>query len=113
MDMPKVDFKNLKEVKNFADLRKTDTSNFFADLVKDSIKIIGKELDVYYYNSNTFLWCCVTKEVYESSIANFNDISKTLFKSFCKFSILDEDADPEEVEKIMKLKKMCKKNKTI
>lgn len=49
MDMPKVDFKNLKEVKTFVELRKTDTSNFFADLVKDSIKIIGKELDVYYY----------------------------------------------------------------
>lgn len=110
MDMPKVDFKNLKEIKAFIELRKTDTSNYFANLVKDSIKIIGKELDVYYYNSNTFLWCCVTKEVYESSIADyFNDISKTLFKCFQKFSILAEDADVEEIEKIAKLRKAVQK----
>ena len=71
-----------------------------------SIKIIGKELDVYYYNSNTRLWCCVTKEVYESSIADyFNDISKTLYTCFQKFSKLDDDADEEEREKITKLRK--------
>lgn len=96
MDMPKV------EVKTFVELRKTDTSSFFANLVKDSIKIIGKELDVYYYDRN--------KALYESSMADyFNDISKTLLRCFRKFT-QDEDIDEEE---IMRLRKAVIKNKTI
>jgi hypothetical protein len=87
-------------------MTKTDTANYFYELVKDSIKIIGKELDVYYYDSNKKLWCCVTKEVYVNAIADyFNDISKTLLKSFKKYSVVDEDDDEDDSE-INKLRKL-------
>ena len=107
MDMPKVSFGSLKDVKNFVSMTKTDTANYFYKLVKDSIKIIGKEQDVYYYDSNKKLWCCVTKEVYVNAIADyFNDISKALYKSFKKFSVMDEDDEnDEDDEMIKKLKK--------
>jgi hypothetical protein len=98
MDMPKIAFANLKEIKNFVNMTKTDTANHFYDLVKDCIKIIGKEADVYYYDSNIKLWQCVTKEVYVNAIADyFNDISKTLSKSFKKYSKeKDEDEDQDD-----------------
>jgi len=106
MDMPKLTFASLKEIKNFVNMTKTDTANYFYELVKDSIKIIGKELDVYYYDSNKKLWCCVTKEVYVNAIADyFNDISKTLLKSFKKYSVVDEDDDEDDSE-INKLRKL-------
>jgi hypothetical protein len=106
MDMPKVSFGSLKDVKNFVNMTKTDTANYFYKLVKDSIKIIGKEQDVYYYDSNKKLWCCVTKEVYVNAIADyFNDISKALFKSFIKYSVMDEEDDDDTVDEISKVKK--------
>ncbi len=92
IEIPKVEFKNLQEIKNFVSMTKTDTANYYYNVVKDSIKIIGKEQDVYYYNEKRKLWKCVTKEVYEGSIADyFNTISKTLWKLFKKFTEDDDD----------------------
>lgn len=60
---------------------------YFTSLVKDELKIIGKEQDVYYYDSKSKLWTCVTKEVYVSAMAvYFDEISEQLINAFEKIS---------------------------
>jgi len=105
MDMPQFEFKNMIQLKTFINLNKTDTANY---LFSESIKIIGKEQDVYYYENKKKLWCCVTKEVYINAIADyFNDIGKCLSKSLNEF--LREDAknhenDLDYIEEVNKLR---------
>lgn len=105
VEIPKVEFKSLDEINHFVGMTKTDTADFFFRQVKQSIKIIGKEQDVYYYNENIKLWKCVTKEVYECSVADhFNALGKQLWRSFKKFVSLsmddNEDDDDEEIGKL-------------
>lgn len=112
MDMPQIKFNSLEDIKKFNNMTKTDMANYFYDLVKDCIKIVGKEQDVYYYDSTKKLWCCVTKEVYINAMADyFNDISKSLNKALNK-CIKDIDCDDEDIqEELNKIKKACKVKK--
>jgi P4 family phage/plasmid primase-like protien len=103
MDMPKVTFKNMEDVKQFVAMTKTKFTKYFYELVKNSIKIIGKEQDVYYFDSTSLLWCCVTREVYESAMAvYFDEISDQLNSSFVKFRREINNAGGDEDEKIQK-----------
>jgi len=87
MDMPKIKLENMKDIEDFVDMSKTKFATYFASLVKDELKIIGKEQDVYYFDSKTKLWTCVTKEVYVSAMAvYFDEIGDQLRKAFDKFS---------------------------
>jgi len=103
MDMPKVTFKNMEDVKQFVAMSKTKFTNYFYELVKNSIKIIGKEQDVYYFDSEKLLWCCVTREVYESAMAiYFDEIGDELNRSFTKFRREINNAGGDEDENIQK-----------
>lgn len=101
---PAITFKNMDEIKAFVKMNKTETALYYYEMVKDTIKIIGKEKDVYYYNSNCKLWLCVTTEVYEASLAKyFNDISTALYKSFKALVMINGDNYDED--EILKLRK--------
>jgi hypothetical protein len=100
MEIPKIEFKTLAEIKKFLNLNKTDLANYYVKLMKDSMKIIGKEQELYYYDQKTKLWLCQTKEVYDGFIADFlNQTGKDLSKAVKK---IDFDDDEEEA-KIKKL----------
>ena len=97
INIPQLKFNSLKDVTKFCDMTKTDFAIHYANTVKDCIKIIGKELDVYYYDESLKIWKCVTNEVYVSSIADyFNQMSKNLWKAFKKHSKTDDEDDDDD-----------------
>jgi hypothetical protein len=105
MEIPKIEFKSLSEIRSFLHLNKTDLANYYAKNMKDSIKIIGKEQDVYFYHEKQKLWKCETKEVYDAFMADYlNETGKALMKCYKKLSANDDDDDEEK-----KLKKDIKK----
>jgi P4 family phage/plasmid primase-like protien len=101
MEIPKIEFKTLKEIKKFLELNKTDLANYYVTLMKSTMRIIGKEQELYYYDPHAKLWLCQTKEVYDGFIADFlNQTGKDLIKAVKK---IDFDEDDEEEVKIKKL----------
>lgn len=86
INLKEIEMTNIDELKEFCDMSNTDFSFFFYNLVKDDIKIIGKESDVYYYNNEKSLWCCLTKEVYITSmVICFSKIGMQLDTFFTRF----------------------------
>ncbi len=107
METPRLEFKTISEVKKFIELNKTDTANYYVKLMKDDIKIIGKEQDVYYFDKTKKLWQCNTKEVYDGFMSDFlNETGKILIKSLKQF---EDELDDEEYDK---LKKSVKKRQS-
>ena len=103
MEIPTLEFKTLNEIKNYLSMNKTDHANYYAKLMKDDIKIIGKEQDVYYYDKVNKLWKCETKEVYNGCMADFlNDTGKSLLKCYKKIVAKMDDMDDDENIKILK-----------
>mmetsp|Transcript_7123 Transcript_7123/g.7470 ORF Transcript_7123/g.7470 Transcript_7123/m.7470 type:complete len:371 (-) Transcript_7123:1778-2890(-) len=108
MEIPKIEFKSLADIKKFLNMNKTDSANYYVNLMKSDIKIIGKEQEVYYYDQCKRLWQCNTKEVYDGFMADYlNDTGKDLMKEFNKLNIDDEDED-----EVIKYKKEIKKKQT-
>lgn len=109
MEIPEIKFNTENteaEIKKILNMNKTDFADYYSNLMKDSIKIIGKEHDVYHYNNVTKLWQCNTKEVYEVFITRYlNMMGKALMKAFLKvrkeIGGTDESVDEN-------LSKMCK-----
>jgi hypothetical protein len=48
MAMPTIKFENMKDIKSFVDMTQTKFAKYLTSLVKDELKVIGKEQDVYY-----------------------------------------------------------------
>lgn len=103
MEIPKLEFKSLKEIKNFLAMNKTDHANYYVKMMQDDIKIIGKEQDVYFYDKCSKLWKCETKEVYNGCMADFlNETGKSLLKCYKKIVAAMEEMDDDENIKILK-----------
>ena len=111
MEVPTIKFETIKSIEKFVKMNRTDTANYYTDLMKDTIKIIGKEQDVYYYDSTIKLWKCETKQVYDKFIADFlNETGKNLMKAFNKLKKDDDDDDDDDDDESQskKLKKLIK-----
>lgn len=109
MEFQKTEFKTVAEIKKFLEMNKTDTANYYYNLMKDDIKIIGDKQDVYYFDKNSKLWLCKTKEVYNGYIADYlNDVGKSLIKSYRKIIKNSDNYDIKENAKLMKdIDKRC------
>ena len=71
--------KNLKDVQMFMEMTTTDKAIYFAETVKDEIKIIGSDKDFYRYEKKSKLWLCESKQQYMSYVADFfNNLGKTI-----------------------------------
>jgi len=106
MEIPKTEFESLSEIKKFLKMNKTDYANYYVKLIKDHIKIIGKEQDVYFYDEKIKLWKCETKEVYDAFMADYlNETGKSLFKCYKTLA--------KKIKKDKKLKKSIKEKQTL
>ena len=104
-------FKNVNEVLKFNKMSDTDKTDYYVDYVKSNIKIIGKEKTVYFYNYDSKLWQCDTREVYYSFVTHFlNQTAKNIKDLITKLKT-DEDDDEDEVtntkRQLQKLIKQC------
>ena len=48
----------------FMEMTTTDKAIYFAETVKDEIKIIGSDKDFYRYEKKSKLWLCESKQQY-------------------------------------------------
>jgi phage/plasmid-associated DNA primase len=102
MEIPKTEFKSIGEIRTFLKMNKTDYANYYVNLMKDDIKIIGKEQDVYFYDDKIKLWKCETKEVYDAWMADYlNTTGKSLMKCYNKLlADCDDDDNDDESAKL-------------
>ena len=80
--------KNLEDLNAFSEMTTTDKAIYFAETVKDEIKIIGSDKDFYRYDKKSKLWLCESKQQYMSYVADFfNNLGKTIYniRNYKKF----------------------------
>lgn len=109
MEIPALTFSTLAEIKKFLRRNKSDHAAFFAQHMKDDIKLVGKN-DVYFYDKTRKLWALSTPQIYEGLMADFlNETGKNLQKAFYALKPDDDEdtdlkAKKDIVKDIMKLR---------
>lgn len=72
-------FQTIKSANDFLNSSSTDKATFFHDQIKNDVKIVGKEQDVYYYDEEQKLWICTHKHSFKSYVFDwFNETAKSL-----------------------------------
>jgi P4 family phage/plasmid primase-like protien len=98
----KIEFKDLKELQKILRMNKTDFADHFYNTMKDKIKIVGNDQDVYFYDQELKLWISKTREVYNAFVCDYlNDTGKAMFKFYKK---LEADSEDDIDDEMMKLK---------
>lgn len=111
---PECKFNDLKSIKDFCNMTKTDIATWYYNNSVNNIKIIGKEQDIYFFCEVSKLWLCLSNEKYVGQLAKyFNTVGKILMHEFKMIKLLkktedDDDDDNEEIKKLnKKVNKMC------
>jgi P4 family phage/plasmid primase-like protien len=93
-------FKSLKEIRTFLNMSDTAQANMYVNDMKDDIVIIGKEQETFYYDTDSKLWLCCTREKYSAYIPDFCEQSRINLKAaFLKYT---EDIDDDDKKSLLK-----------